>query len=243
MKNKVTSIEDAVKLVKDGDSIFIAGFLAVGSAVKLAEALEKTDVKDLTLISFVSESPFAPETVIGKLVTAGKVKRFIGAHIGTSKEHSKQFLSGQMQVDFIPMGTLAEMIHAGGAGLGGVLTPVGVGTQQEDTYKKVEVEGKEYLLYPPLRANVALITGAKIDTFGNVYTRGTARNSALQMALAADTVIAEANEIVEVGAIKPDDVEVPGVLVDHVVQGMNPEENREFFVNIWERAHLLKEAK
>lgn len=242
MKNKITSVEDAVKLVKSGDSVFIAGFLGVGTVVKLGEALARSEVTDLTLIGIVSESPFI-KIAIGKLVASGKVKKFIGAHIGTSKDLSKAYLGGEIEVDFIPMGTLAEMIHAGGAGLGGVLTPVGVGTQQEEAYEKLELRGKEYLLYPPLRADVALITGAKADTFGNLVSRGTARNATLQMALAADTVIAEVNEIVEVGDLEPDDVEVPGILVDHVVQGMNPEENREFFVGFWEAAHLLKEAE
>lgn len=142
------------------------------------------------------------------------------------------------------MGTLVEMIHAGGAGLGAVLTPTGVGTLQEEKHEKVVRNGKEYLVYDPITADVAFIKANKADKSGNLYVYGTAKTTTLQMALAAKTVIAEVDEIVEVGEIEPTDVWVPGMLVDYIVQGLNPAERDEYYGELWAKYNLLqKEAE
>lgn len=158
---------------------------------------------------------------VAKLIRNRQVKRLIASHVGLNPEVGQQMNEGSLQVDLIPQGSFAEMIRAGGAGLGGVLTPTGVGTPVEDSplvYSAVELEGKRYLMMRPLRAEFALVSGYYIDRKGNIWYRGTTRNFNHVMALAADTVIAEADYIVECGQIAPENVVTPGILVDYVVQ-------------------------
>ncbi|NLJ57808.1 MAG: acetate CoA-transferase subunit alpha [Tissierellia bacterium] len=213
---KVVSIKEAVDMIEDGMSIMIGGFLGCKNPFKLVDALVEKGVKDITLIA--NDSSF-PDVGIGKLIVNKQVKKLIASHVGTNKETGRQMNSGEMEVELVPQGTLAERIRAAGAGLGGVLTPTGLGTIVAEGKDIIEVDGKEYLLEKPLKADVALIVGARVDKKGNVrYTKAT-RNFNPLMATAADLVIVEADEIVEVGDLDPDDVMTPGIFVDYIVGG------------------------
>jgi acetate CoA/acetoacetate CoA-transferase alpha subunit len=238
--NKIKTVEEAIQLIKPNSSMMVSGFLGVSSPIRLIEKLaEHKEINDLTLIMSVASYPMKPHDIEALLLNK-QVKKYIGAHVGTSKELSRQYLNNEIEVEFCPMGTLAERIHAGGAGLGAVVTPVGVGTQQEEEHEVIEVEGEKYLLYTPLKADYALIRGFKADKQGNIMARGTSKSAILQMALAGKTVIAEVSEIVEVGEIAPDDVEVPGPLVDYIVQGDTFEESRAYFNELWSSTNQLK---
>lgn len=213
---KVISIEKALEKVTDGMTIMVGGFLGVGNPLALVDALVKKGTKNLTLIA---NDTARPELGIGKLVVNKQVKKLIASHIGTNPETGRQMIAGEMIVDLVPQGTLAERIRCGGAGLGGFLTPTGVGTIVEDGKQRLVLGGKSYLLELPLRADVALLHAHKADKFGNLVFRRSTRNFNPIMAFAADTVIVEAKEIVETGKIDPDEVMVTGVVVDWLVQG------------------------
>ncbi|NLK43741.1 MAG: acetate CoA-transferase subunit alpha [Tissierellia bacterium] len=214
--NKIVSIEEAISHIKDGMTIMIGGFLGCGSPHRLIDALVEKGVKDLTLIC--NDSGF-PEIGSGKLVVNRQIKKLIASHIGTNRETGNQMNAGEMEVVLVPQGTLAEQVRAGGSGLGGFLTPTGVGTVVEEGKEKIEIDGKTYLLELPLRADVALIAGHTVDKFGNIVYHGATRNFNNLMATAADLVIVEAEEIVEVGAIDPNHVVTPGIFVDYIVGG------------------------
>ncbi|MFP4459562.1 MAG: acetate CoA-transferase subunit alpha [Candidatus Zixiibacteriota bacterium] len=213
---KLVSKYEVKKLFKDGMSVMVGGFLGCGSPEELLDIMVEEGVKDLTVIG--NDSGF-PDVSIGKLVVAGLVKKVITSHIGTNPETGRQLNEGILEVDLVPQGTLVEQIRAAGSGLGGVLTPTGVGTVVEEGKKKLEIDGKEYLLELPIRADIAIIKGSKVDTEGNVFYAGTTRNFNPLMALAADIVIVEAEELVEAGEIAPENVVTPGVLVDYILKG------------------------
>ncbi|WP_313757438.1 CoA transferase subunit A [Tissierella sp.] len=214
--NKIMSIDEAVAHIKDGMTIMIGGFLGCGSPHRLIDALVKKGVKDLTLIC--NDSGF-PEIGSGKLVVNKQIKKLIASHVGTNKETGNQMNSGEMEVVLVPQGTLAEQVRAGGAGLGGFLTPTGVGTIVEEGKERIVIDGKTYLLELPLRADVALIAGETVDKFGNIVYYGATRNFNTLMATAADIVIVEAENVVEVGEIDPNDVVTSGIFVDYIVNG------------------------
>lgn len=236
---KIKTIQEALLNIKDGMKIMTAGFLGIGAPLKMIDALSKTSVKDLTIIQPVSAHPGETHD-IGKLVANKQIKKFVGSHIGTCPEIQEQYNAGTLEVEFIPMGTIVECIRAGGAGLGAVITPTGLGTEIENGRDKLTVEGKEYLIFPPLRADVALIKGYKADKFGNIIYRGTTKGTNTIMALAADLVIAEVDEIVEVGEIPPDNVGTPGILVDVIVQGDSLENRTKYFEDLWIRTKKMK---
>lgn len=215
MKNKIKNIRDAVAVVKDGDTVMVGGFLQCGNPQHLISTLTETSVKELTLISTDTGSM---ETSNYKLLQSGKVKRLMASYIGGNPEAGNFLISGDAEVLLFPQGTLAEKIRAGGAGLGGFLSPVGIGTIVEEGKQKLTVEGREYLLELPLRANVAFIKADKADKAGNLRITGSARNFNVVMATAADHVVAEVSEIVETGEIDPDDVTIPGIFVDTIVK-------------------------
>jgi len=212
--SKVIKLENAAALIKDGMSIMVGGFLAVGTPNGLIGAILANGVRDLTLIC---NDTGMPDAGAGKLVVDRRLKKAIVSHIGTNPETGKQMMAGELDVELAPQGTLAERIRAGGAGLGAILTPTGVGTIVEEGKEKYTIAGKEYLIELPLRANAALLAAHKADKAGNLVFRRSARNFNPIMALAADFVIAEVEEIVEIGEIDPDEVMVPGVLVDWIV--------------------------
>lgn len=236
---KIKTVQEAVKNIKDGMKIMTAGFLGVGAPLKMIEELANTNIKDLTLIQAVSAQPGETHDV-GKLIANKQIKKFVGAHIGTCPEAQEQYNAGTLEVEFIPMGTIVECIRAGGAGLGAVITPTGLGTEIEKGRDKLIVDGKEYLVFPAIKADVALIKGCKADKFGNIVYRGTTKGTNTSMALAADLVIAEVDEIVEVGEIPPDSVGTPGILVDIIVQGDSFEDRRKYFEDLWIRTNKMR---
>lgn len=214
--DKVISIDQAIDLIEDGMTIMVGGFLSCGTPHTLVDKLVEKGVKDLTLIC--NDSGFA-DSGVGKLVVNKQIKKLIASHIGTNRETGNQMNAGELEVDLVPQGTLAEQVRAGGAGLGGFLTPIGLGTVVEEGKEKIQVDGQEYLLELPLRADVALILGHKVDKFGNIVYRGATRNFNTIMATAADIVIVEAENLVEVGELDQNEVVTPGLFVNHVVVG------------------------
>lgn len=216
--NKLISVDDAVDMINDGMSVMVGGFLGCKNPFRIVNALVHKGVKDITLIA--NDTSF-PDVGIGKLIVNKQVKKLIASHIGTNKETGNQMNAGELDVELVPQGTLAERIRATGAGLGGILTPTGIGTIVADGKKIIEVDGKEYLLEKPLRADVAIIVGAKVDKKGNIRYSKATRNFNPIMATAADIVIVEADEIVEVGELDPDDIMTPGIFVNYIVLGGN----------------------
>ncbi|BAL94333.1 MAG: 3-oxoacid CoA-transferase subunit A [Rubrivivax sp.] len=212
--SKVTALADAVARIPDGSTLMIGGFMGVGSPHRLIDELVRQGKRDLTVIA----NDTARKGVdIGKLIAAGAVKRLVASHIGLNPETQQRMIAGEIEVELVPQGTLAERIRAGGTGLGGVLTPTGVGTVVADGKPTLEVQGKTFLVETPLRADFALVAAWRADYFGNLQYELTARNFNPVMALAADHVIAEAGEIVPVGVIAPDQVETVSVVVDTLV--------------------------
>ena len=218
---KFISVQEAAAQVKDGMTIMIGGFLGCGNPHHIIDELVKSGVKDLTLIANDS-----PKTGFGlaQLIDNHQVKRLIASHVGMNQNVADQMNSGEMEVNLIPQGSLAEMVRAGGGGLGGVLTATGLGTPVEESPlvdRKITIDGKEYLLMKPVHADIAFICGHTVDKAGNVWYKGTTRNFSNLMAMAADTVICEAEHVVEVGEIEPENVVTQGILVDYIVDGGN----------------------
>ena len=214
--SKIATRQTALAKLSDGQTVMIGGFLAVGTPESLVDGIVELKLKDLTVIG--NDTGFIDKG-IGKLVVNKQTKKVIVSHIGTNPETGRQMNAGELQVDLVPQGTLAERIRCGGSGLGGVLTPTGVGTIVEEGKEKKTIDGKTYLLELPLRANIALLKAAKADTMGNLVYRRASRNFNPLMAMAADLVIVEAEEIVAVGCLDPDEIMTPGVMVDLVIQG------------------------
>ena len=212
---KLKKIDEAVKVIKDGDSIMIGGFLQCGHPQFLVHALTESDVKDLTVIS---NDTGTTETTSYELMKSGKVKKILASYIGANSEVERLLKTGEAEVQLYPQGTLVEKIRAGGAGLGGFLTSVGIGTVVEEGKQKMTIDGIEYLLELPLKADIALIKADKADKAGNLFISGSARNFNVAMATAANYVIAEVSEVVEIGEINPDHVTIPGIFVDAVVK-------------------------
>jgi acetate CoA/acetoacetate CoA-transferase alpha subunit len=211
--NKVISHSQAADMIHDGMSLAIGGFLAVGTPETLIRNIFQKNTQNLTIIA--NDTSF-PDKGIGLLVSQKQVKTAVVSHIGTNPETGRQMNSGDLEVELVPQGTLAERLRCGGSGLGGVLTPTGLGTVVAEEKMMIKVDGKAYLLERPLRANAALLKAAKADRSGNLICRRSAKNFNPLMAMAADLVIAEVEEIVETGAIDPDEVTVPGIFVDYV---------------------------
>ena len=224
---QITTLDAAVKLIPDGASIMFGGFMGCGTAHRFVDALSKSGVKDLTVICNDGGMPGGPlgEEFYGiaKLIHNKQIKTLIATHVGLNPEVAAQSMTdGTLEVILVPQGSFVEMIRAGGMGLGGVLSPTGVGTIIEDSplcLGKQTVRGKEYLLMSPLRAGFAVISGYQIDTAGNVWYKGDTSNFSVAMATAADVVIAEAEQLVPPGTIRPEDVRTPGILVDYLVEG------------------------
>ena len=211
---RVVSAEAAVAMIPDGASIMVGGFMGVGTPERLLDELVRQKKSGLSLIS---NDAAIPGTGVAKLFDGAQVSRMIGTHIGLNPKAQQQMLGKQITVDLIPQGTFVERIRAGGCGLGGVLTPTGVGTLVEEGKQKIEVNGKEFLLETALRADFALVHAFLADYLGNLAYALTARNFNPVMAMAADTVIVTAENIVPVGVIAPDHVVTPGPLVDYLV--------------------------
>jgi acetate CoA/acetoacetate CoA-transferase alpha subunit len=211
---KTISVADAVALIPDGASVMIGGFMAVGSPESVIDELVRQGKRGLTVIA---NDTAMPGRGIGKLVAAALVAKTIASHIGLNPETQKQMIAGTMEVDLVPQGTLIERIRAAGYGLGGILTATGAGTVVEDGKRRIEVDGKSYLLEVALRADFALVHAFLADYLGNLSYSLTGRNFNPVIAMAANTVIATAEHIVPVGVIPPDQVVTPGPLVDYLV--------------------------
>ena len=215
MINKQISLKDAVARVKDGMSVMFGGFLCNGGANTIIDALCESGVKNLTIIA--NDSAYE-DRGFGKLIANRQVKKIITSYIGANPASIDLMNSGELEVEFVPQGTLAERIRSGGAGLGGVLTPTGLGTIVAEGKPVIQVEGKDYLLEKPLRADMAFIGASISDHAGNLFYKGTSQNFNPIMATAADLVIAEVEELVETGALKPEHVHTPGIFVDYIVK-------------------------
>ena len=214
--DKFITVDEAVAKIKSGMTLMIGGFLAAGTPNKIVEALSKTDVKDLTIIA--NDTAY-PDKGIGLLITNKQVKKVIASHIGTNPNTIQQLNDKELIVEFSPQGTLAERIRCGGAGLGGVLTPTGLGTVVEEGKQKLTIDGKEYLLEKTLHADIALIGANISDETGNLIYKGTTQNFNPMMATAADLVIVEAQEVVKTGEIPMENVHTPGIYVNYIVRG------------------------
>ena len=236
LKSKVMSVEEAInKYCFSGMSILLPGFVNVGVPETLIDGLLETDITDLNVIS---NNTSVKGRGIGKLVHADRIKHLTCSHIGNNEETCAKVVAGEIDVTFVPQGSICEKVRAGGAGIGGILTPTGVHTPMQDGKQLIEfredldkyvfveptdpVIGKRYILERPIRANVAFIHAWKADKLGNCYFRHTARNFNNVFANAADVVIVEAEEIVEVGDLLPDTIFTPHFVVDAVVQGKKP---------------------
>jgi acetate CoA/acetoacetate CoA-transferase alpha subunit len=211
---KMRSLTEAMASVKDGMTIMVGGFLGVGSPDLLLEELIKNEVKDLTLIA--NDTSFEGQDY-GELIVNKLVKKVYTSHIGTNRETGRQMNANELEVILTPQGTLAEQIRAAGAGLGAVVTPTGIGTVVEEGKQTLEIDGKKFLVEKPLKADVALIRAKKADKSGNLIYDKSARNFNPIMAMAADLVIVQADEIVESGALDPNFVMTPHIFVDFIV--------------------------
>ena len=214
MRTKQLTIGKVASHLRDGMSIMFGGFMGVGTPARVVQAILDSGVRDLTIIG--NDTAFV-ETGVGPLITNNRVKKVIATHIGLNPETGKKMISGEMEVELVPQGTLIERIRCGGAGLGGFLTPTGVGTVVEEGKQKMTVNGVEYLLELALRADLAIVQARKADHMGNLCYELAARNFNPIVAMAADTVIVEADQVVDIGQIHPDSVMTPGALVDFIV--------------------------
>jgi acetate CoA/acetoacetate CoA-transferase alpha subunit len=218
---KILSIPDAVAKVQSGNTVMIGGFMTCGAPVNLIAELARRGVHDLTLIS---NDTGVQGDGVGMLISADAVTKLIASHIGTNPETGRRMIDGRLSVELVPQGTLAERIRCGGAGLGGVLTPTGVGTIAAEGKQEFVIDGRAYLLETPLRADIALIKAWKADRRGNLVYRRSARNFNPVMAMAADLVIAEVEEIVDVGELDPDQIMTPGIFVDVLTRSVSTDD-------------------
>lgn len=214
--DKLITADKACAMIKEGMTLMVGGFLGVGSPELVIDKIIENKIGNLTLIA--NDTSF-PDQNYGKLVVNKLVKTVYASHIGTNPETGRQMNEKETEVILIPQGTLAEQIRAAGAGLGGVITPTGLGTVVEEGKQTVEIDGQTFLVEKPLRADIALIKGAKVDKKGNILYDKSTRNFNPLMAMAADVVIVEADEIVEVGEIDPDCVMTPHIFVNYIIDG------------------------
>lgn len=214
-RDKVVPVEKALEVFHDGMTLMFGGFGGVGTPPTLIEGILERGIKDLVLIG--NDSGF-PQVGVGPLIVNRRARRLIVSHIGSNPEAGRQMTAGELEVEFSPQGTLAERIRAGGVGLGGILVDVGLGTVAEEGRQKLEMDGRTYLVERALTAEVAIVHARKADRLGNLVYDKTARNFNPLVAMAGETTIAEADEIVEVGGLDPEEVVTPGVFVDMVVQ-------------------------
>ena len=211
---KSVPAEEAIAMIPNGATVMVGGFMGVGTPERLLDELVRQNKSELTLIC---NDAAMPGRGVGKLIDAALVSMLTASHIGLNPKVQQQMMAKQIAVDLVPQGTLVERIRAGGCGLGGVLTPTGVGTIVEEGKRQVQVDGKTFLLETALRSDFALIHAFLADHLGNLSYALTARNFNPVMAMAADTVIVTAENIVPIGVIAPDHVMTPAPLVDYLV--------------------------
>lgn len=236
MRSKVVTKEEALKVFKDGQTIMFGDWHGELSAEEIITGMLEIGVKDIDAIAV---SAGMPDQGVGRLIKEHRVKSLKTTHIAFNPLAKQQMFDGELDIEFVPQGTFAERIRCGGAGLGGCLTPTGVGTDVEIGKQKLTINGKEYLLELPLHADVAVIKAWKADTIGNIKFRLTARATNNYMAYAADTVIVEVEELVEVGELGPDDIDVVAPIIDmvYVRQG-----EKKPICPMWQRAKAKAEG-
>ena len=213
MKSKVVTREEALSRIHDGQTIMFGDWHGEFAADEIIDGMLEKGIKDIDAIAV---SAGMADQGVGKLIKDHRVKSLITTHIGLNPIAKDQMFAGELAIEFSPQGTFAERIRCGGAGLGGCLTPTGLGTEVEEGKQKLTIDGKEYLLELPLRADVALIKATKADTAGNISFRMNSRATNSTMAMAADTVIVEVEEIVEVGELGPEEIDVPAPVIDMI---------------------------
>ncbi len=222
VEKEILTAEEAVKKISDGDIVMSGGFMGCGAAPKLLKALKDSGRKDMTLISTDcgwDNEKMGKQNGVYANIRDKQFKKVIASHIGLNQEIQRQMIAEETEVELVPQGTLAEKIRAGGCGLGGFLTPTGVGTEVEIGKTVIEEDGIKYILEKPLKGNVALIKASKADKAGNVVYSKSARNFNPMMATACEIVIVEADEIVEIGELDPETIITPAVFVNFLVQG------------------------
>ncbi len=213
--DKLLNRQDFTEKIFDGAILMIGGFLGDGTPETLIDELVKSGKKGFTIIA--NDTAF-PGKGIGKLITAGIVKKAIVSHIGTNPETQLQMINKIMEVELVPQGSLAEKVRAGGFGLGGILTPTGLGTVVEDGKQTCEIDGKQYLIEPAIKADFALIKAKKADHLGNLIYNLTAQNFNPLMAFAAECTIAQVEELVPIGGLSPNEIQTPHAVVDFLVR-------------------------
>src|SRR5882672_1897988 len=224
MKKVLKSAEDAVALIPDGATIMCGGFGLCGLPETLVAALHARGTRNLTIIS---NNPGVDDYGVGMLVRARQVKKMFASYVGENKEFERQAIAGEIDYTLVPQGTLAERIRAGGAGIGGFFTPTGYGTMAAEGKETRIIDGRPYVLEPPLHADFAFVRAWKGDHVGNLVYRRTARNFNPMMATAARLTIAEVEELVAPGQIDPDHVVTPGIFVRHIIRGARYEKRIE----------------
>jgi 3-oxoadipate CoA-transferase alpha subunit len=209
------SAKEAVRHIKTGDTVMVGGFGLVGAPLTLIDALaDHSDASDLTVIS---NNIGEPGKGLGKLLRQGRIRRGISSFFTSNPEAVAAVNAGEMEATLLPQGTFAEAIRAGGAGIGGFFTPVAAGTLLAEGKEERVIDGVPHVLESPIRADVALVFAARADTLGNLWYRHTARNFNPLMATAAKVTIAEAGDVVPVGALEPESIVTPHLYVDHLV--------------------------
>nr|WP_275136760.1 CoA transferase subunit A [Vibrio sp. DW001] len=215
LKKEILSPDQAASKLKDGMTVMVGGFMTIGTPDKLVNAIAESGVKNLTIIC---NDAGLPQKGVGKLIENGQVSKLIASHIGLNRIAGEKMNSGDMDVDLVPQGTLAEQIRAAGAGLGGVLTKTGLNTLVEEGKQKVTVAGEVFLLEEPIKADVALLKSSTTDVFGNTAFNKTTANFNPVMGLAADMVFVEPDTLVEPDEIDPSFFTLPSVLIDYIVR-------------------------
>lgn len=215
ISSKVISLEKALTFIEDGCTLMFGGFGGVGNPPTIINGIYEKGVKNLTLIG--NDAGF-PEIGIGKIVSKGRAKKLITTHIGSNPIAGSLMVEEKMEVEFCPQGILAERIRAGGAGLGGILSDIGIGSLIDKGKQRVVVNNKEYVIETPLQADVAIVHAKKADIYGNLVYDKSARNTNPLVATAGKITIAEVEEIVEPGELDPECIVTPGIYVDFIVE-------------------------
>ncbi len=226
MNKVLASAEEALKLVdiRDGDTIMLGGFGLCGIPENLIEALRKSGVKDITCIS---NNAGVDDFGLGRLLDTRQIKKMVSTYVGENAIFEKQFLDGELEVEFVPQGTFAERLRAGGAGIPAFYTPTGVGTPIAEGKETREFDGKTYLMEKWLSARIAFVKAYKGDRYGNLIYRKTARNFNPMMASAGEITIAEVEHLVEPGDLDPEAIVTPGIFVQYIFEGKNYEKRIE----------------
>jgi acetate CoA/acetoacetate CoA-transferase alpha subunit len=214
-RNKVLPIEEATSHVRSGMSIAVGGFIGQGDPLTLIDCLKTMDVKDLTI--YENDGGFRDRGTV-ELVRQGKIRKIVASHVGTTPDIGKAMNEGTLEVEATPQGTLAEMLRCGGAGLGGFLTPTGVGTVAAEGKQLIELDGRTYILVPAVKCDIAIVRAHAGDTWGNLIYRGTSRNFNVPAAMNAEYTIAEVENLYTLGELDPNAIHTSGIFVDAVVR-------------------------